>query len=133
MHLESGFRIPPNWPSIWKRAMTSQFSEMTPSSIFFEVVLFLLSVLVTDPSLSSISSLALELRPFFFKGLARNPEIGNNLVLVLLNTWRLGQVRNTKFGKKVSSKMLLNAAKCQGHSFNRFWLIKGQPTGREVG
>ena len=34
--------------------------------------------------------------------------------------WRLGQVRNTKFGKKVSSKMLLNAAKCQGHSFNRF-------------
>ena len=25
--------------------------------------------------------------------------------------------------------MLLNAAKCQGNSFNRFWVIKGKPTG----
>ena len=25
--------------------------------------------------------------------------------------------------------MLLNAAKCQGYSFYRFWVIKGKPTG----
>ena len=25
--------------------------------------------------------------------------------------------------------MLLNAAKCQGYSFYRFWVIKGNPTG----
>ena len=25
--------------------------------------------------------------------------------------------------------MLLNAAKCQGHNFYRFWLIKGKPKG----
>ena len=26
--------------------------------------------------------------------------------------------------------MLLNAATCQGYSFYRFWVIKGNPTGR---
>ena len=25
--------------------------------------------------------------------------------------------------------MLLNAAKCQGYSFYRFWVINGKPTG----
>ena len=29
----------------------------------------------------------------------------------------------------VSNKVLLNAAKCQGYSFYRFWVIKGKPTG----
>ena len=28
--------------------------------------------------------------------------------------------------------MLLNAAKCQGYSFYRFWVIKGKPTGGEL-
>ena len=62
--------------------------------------------------------LVLELRQFnFYRGLTRNPEIGDTPVCVFLNIWRLGQVRNTKFGNKVSNKMLLNAAKCQGYSF----------------
>ena len=47
-------------------AMTSQFSDMTSSSIFFDVVLFLLSSLVTGPSFMSISSLVLELWQFSF-------------------------------------------------------------------
>ena len=47
----------------------------------------------------------------------------------LPNIWRLGQVRGTKFGKDVSNKMLLNAAKYQGYSFYYFWFIKGKPTG----
>ena len=37
---------------------------------------------------------------FFYKGLTRNPEIGNTLVSVLPNIWRLAGVRDTKFGKK---------------------------------
>ena len=57
---------------------------------------------------------------FFYKGLARNPEIGNTPVSVLPNIWRLGQVRGTKFGTNVSNKMLLNDAKCKGYSFYRF-------------
>ena len=35
---------------------------------------------------------------FFYKGLIRNVKIGNTLVWVLSNIWRLGQVRDTKFG-----------------------------------
>ena len=65
----------------------------------------------------------------FYKGLIRNPEIGNTPVWVLPNIWRLGRVMDTKFGTNVSNRMLLNAAKFQGYSFYRFWVIKGKPTG----
>ena len=54
---------------------------------------------------------------FFYKGLTRNPEIGNTPVWVLPNVWRLGRVINTKFGTNVSNRILLNAAKSQGYSF----------------
>ena len=40
---------------------------------------------------------------------------------------------DTKFGMNVSHRMLLNAAKFQGYSFYRFWVIKGNPTGAEGG
>ena len=66
---------------------------------------------------------------FFYKGLTRNPEIGNTPIWVFSNIWRLGQIRDTKFGTNVSNKILLNAAKCQGYSFYCPWIIKGKPTG----
>ena len=66
---------------------------------------------------------------FFYKGLTKNQEIGNTPVWVLPNIWRLGWVRDTKFGADVSNELLLNAAKCQGYSFYRFGLIKEKPTG----
>ena len=28
--------------------------------------------------------------------------------------------------------MLLNAAKCQGYSFYRFWVVKGKPKGGKI-
>ena len=65
---------------------------------------------------------------FFYKGLTRNPEIRNTPIWVLPNIWRLGQVMDTKFGTNVSNRMLLNAAKCHGYRFYRFWVIKGKPT-----
>ena len=65
----------------------------------------------------------------FHKGLARNPEIRNNPVWLLPNTWRLGWDMDTKFGTNVSNEMLLNAAKSQGYGFHRFWIIKVKPTG----
>ena len=46
--------------------MTSQFANMTSSSNFFDVVLFLLSSLVIGPTVMSISSPVLELRQFSF-------------------------------------------------------------------
>ena len=57
---------------------------------------------------------------YFYKGLTENPEIGNILVWVLPNIWRLGRVRDTKFGTYVFNEILLNAAKCQDYSFYRF-------------
>ena len=68
----------------------------------------------------------------FYKGLTRNPEIGNTPVWFLPNIWRLGQVRDTKFGSKFSNKMFLNAAEFQGYSFYRFWVIKVKPTGGKL-
>ena len=50
-------------------AMTAQFFDMTSSTIFFEVVLYLLSTLVTYRSFMSISSLVQELGQFLFKGI----------------------------------------------------------------
>ena len=64
---ESGLRTAPNWPKIQKMTMTSQFSDMTSTSNFFDVVFFLLSSFVTGLSFMSISSLVLELWLFSFK------------------------------------------------------------------
>ena len=80
MRPESDFRIAPNWPSIRKMIMTSQFSDMTSPTNFIDVVLFILTSLVTDPSFMSLSSLVLQLTISFYKGLTRNPKIGNALV-----------------------------------------------------
>ena len=49
--------------------------------------------------------------------------------IVLIYIWRQGRVRNAKFGTNASNEKLLNAAKCQGHSFYRFCVIKRKPTG----
>ena len=77
---ESGLRTAPNWPKIRKMTMTSQFSDMTSTSNFFDVVLFLLSSLVTGPSFMSISSLVLELWQFSF--IRDWPEIRKSEILL---------------------------------------------------
>ena len=66
---------------------------------------------------------------YFYKRLTTNLEIGNTPVRVLPNIWRLGRVKDTKYGTNVSNEMLLNATKCQGYSFYRFLVIKGKPAG----
>ena len=68
----------------------------------------------------------------FCKGLTRNQEIKNTLACVFPNIWRLGQVRDTKFGTNVSNKILLNAAQCQGYSFYHFWVITEKLTGGKI-
>ena len=130
MHPESSFWISPNCPEIEKITMTSQFAGMTPSSNFFEVVLFLLPSLVTGPSFNVnliIGSGVLTI--LFYKELTRNLEIRNTLIWVLPNIWRPGRVRYTKFVTNDSNEMLQNAGKCQGYSFYCFWVIKGKPPG----
>ena len=65
---------------------------------------------------------------FFYQGLTRNPEIRKAHIWVLPNIWRLGRVRDTKFGTNVSNKRLQNPTICRGYSFHCFWVIKGKPT-----
>ena len=119
---------------------------------FFDVVLFFLQSLVTSPSFMSISYLALEL--WWFSCIKDWPESGNRKYLfdckclnnesclmkeakntpvwVFSNIWRLGWVRDTKFGMDVSNEMLLNATKYRGYSFYRFWVITEKPTGGKI-
>ena len=65
---------------------------------------------------------------FLYEGLTKNREIGNTNVRVLFNIWKLGRVRDAKFGVNVFNKMLLNS-KMPGLQFYRFWVIKGKLTG----
>ena len=125
MRLETGFRIAPNWPQIRKITMTSQFTDMTSSSIFcWRCFVFLVKFSYWSKFYVNIMTGSMKI--FFYNGLTRNPEIGNTHIWVLPNIWRLERVRDTKFGMNVFNKMLLNAAKCQGYLYH-FWVIKGKP------
>ena len=115
--------------------MTSQFADMTSSSNFFDVVLFLFFFvkfsywskfhvnIITGSGVMTI---------FFCKGLTRNPKIGNTPVWVLPNIRRLGGVWDTKFGKSVSNEMLLNAAKYQVRAFTVSELLRENQQGGTI-
>ena len=127
-----GFRKLEKWQ--WR-----QFVDMTSSSSFFwhsRVSLDNFSYwskfyvyIVTGSGVTTI---------FIYKGLTRIPIIGNTLVWVLPNTWRLGWVMVTELSTNVCNILLLNAAKCQGvtcftlsellkaHSqvWDNFWQLK---------
>ena len=59
-----------------------------------------------------------------YKELTRKPEICNTPVWIFHKIWRLGGVRNTKFGTNFSNKKILNTVKYQVYSFYHFWVIK---------
>ena len=97
--------------------------------IFFDVVLFLLSSLVTDPSFMLISSLVLELWQFSFIRdwpEIRKSEIPPSEFCPISGDWGELWIPNLA---RMSNRMLLNGAKFQGYSFYRFCVIKGKPTG----
>ena len=60
MRPESNFQIAPNWPEIVKMTMTSQFADMASSPNLCDVVLLLLSSLVTGPSFWSYENFLLQ-------------------------------------------------------------------------
>ena len=127
MRQESCSKLAVNWKNI--NDVTNIWHDVIIS--FFYFVLFLL--LSWSKFHVNIITGSGVLTIYFYKGLTKSPEIRNTLVWVLSFIWRLGQVRNTKFGTHVFNKMLRNAAKCQGYSSYSFWVIKGKSTGREVG
>ena len=82
------------------------------------------SSLVTGPSVMSISSLVLELWQFSF--IRHWPEIQKSDITLSGFCPISGDRR--ELGIPNLPQMLPNVAKCQGYSFNCFWLIEGKPT-----
>ena len=76
---------------------------------FFDVVVFLLSSLVTDPCFMPISLLVLELRHFVYNRFDQKSGTRNTSawVWVLSNIWRLERIRDNKFGVNVPNENLL--------------------------
>ena len=102
--------------------MKSRFSHMKSSSNFFDVFFFVSLVKFSYWSKFHVNTITGSgvMTISFYKELTRKLEIGNTPIRVLPNIWRLGQVRNAKFGTNVSIKILLFAPKCQGYSFYLF-------------
>ena len=117
---------PPDCPSLAKNPETDNgvtiFRHDDIVQFFWRWLFLLSSLFINIITGSRIMSI------FFYKGSTRNPEIRNNPVWVLPYTWRLELVMDTKIGTILSNRILLNAAKFQGYSFYRFWVIKGKPT-----
>ena len=126
IRLPDGCRLPINWKEyndvtiFWHDFIVKFSSRCCVSLVMFSYWSKFHVNIVIGSGLMTI---------FIFKGLTRNPEIGNTPVCVLPNNWSLGRVRDTKFSTSVSNKMLLNAANLKGYSFYRLWVIKGKPTG----
>ena len=70
--------------------MTSQFSNMTSSSFFWRCFLSLVNFSYWSKFHVNIDTGSQIMTVFFYKGLTRNPEIGNTPICVLPNIWRLG-------------------------------------------
>ena len=95
----------------------------------FSRCLILLIKLVTGPSLMSISLPVLELWQFFIRDWPGILILEIPPFWVLPNIWRLGRVRDPKYGTNVSNELLLCDAKCQGYRFYRFYVIIAKLTG----
>ena len=89
---ESGFWTAPNWPKIRKMTMMSQFSDMTSSLIFWSYFVSLVKFSYCSKFHVNIITGSGIMTIFFYKGLSRNPEIGNTSVWVLRNIWRWGKL-----------------------------------------
>ena len=100
--------------------MTSQFAEMMSSSNFFDAVVLFVKCSYWSTFHVNIITGSRVKTIFVYKELTWNPEIGNTPALILLNIYRLKQVKDAKFSINVSNKKLLNAEKCQDYSIYRF-------------
>ena len=127
---EFGHWNSPNWPKIQKLTMTSLFRYGVNVKFLWCWCVSLVKFSYWSKFHANIITGSGIMAILFYKGLTRNPIIGNSPLWVLPNIWRLGGVMDTKFGTSVSNRILLNAAKFQGYSFFRFWVIKRKPTGK---
>ena len=130
MRPKSGFQIALNWPQIGKGQWRHNLLIWRHCHVFFlSCFVSLVKFSYWSKFHANIITGSGVMTIYFYKGFTRYPKIGNTHVWVLPNIWRLRRVRDTSFGTDVSNKMLLNAAKCQGYSFYRFWVVQRKPKG----
>ena len=109
-------------------AMALQFPVIINLLIYLFFILLLLSSLVTCPSFMSISTQALELWQFSFTRDwldIQKLETHPSEFCPISGSW--GKLEIPNLAWMSLTKMLLNAAKCQGYSFYHFWVITGKP------
>ena len=125
------FRLPegPKLAISWKNYYDVTIFRHDVIIIFFDIVSFLLSLLVNSPSFMSISSLVLELWQLSFikdwSEIRKSEKPSSKLFSTCAGCCGF-EIPNLAH---VSNKMLLNAEKWQGYSFYHFWVINGKPTG----
>ena len=106
--------------------MTPQVFDITSSSNVFDLAVFILPNLVTDPSFMSISLIVLELWKFsLIKDWSEiwKSKIPPSKFCPLSGDWgRLG------ISNLAQMSLILNAAKRQRSTFYCVWIIKGNPT-----
>ena len=90
--------------------MMPELVNMTSSSNLFQVVMFSQSSLVSKFHFNMIIGFAL-ITIFVFKGLTRNPKIGNSPVWILPYNWGQRRARDSKFDTNLSNEKLLNDTK----------------------
>ena len=101
MRPESSFWIAPKW-QFWSNLEVTIYWHDVIADFFWLCVVSLVSFSYWSKFEVNIITGSGIMTIFFYKGLTGNPEIGNTPVWFLPNIWRLGQVRDTKFGTKVS-------------------------------
>ena len=106
MRPESGFRIAQNRRQIWKMTIMSQISNMRWSSFFWGCFVSLVKFNYWSKFHFNIITGSGVITIFFYKGLAKNPEIGNTPIWFLPNICWLDWVRNTEFGTKLHLPMI---------------------------
>ena len=123
-------------------AMTSHFFNMKPPSIFFDVLLLLLSDLVTGTIFISISQLIPDLWQFvFIKDWPeiRKLEIASSGFCPISEDWveyRIPNLARTCLIKwywmlqNISFTTFTEFTVYSIYSLQRFWVIKGKPAGR---
>ena len=124
MRVESGFQNAPNWLQFGTIKWCHNFLIWRHRQFFWPCFIFLVKFSYWSKFHENIITGSRVMTVSWYKGLIRNQEFRNTPLGVLPNIWRLGHVRNTKFGTHLSNEMLLNAAKFQGTSFTLSELLR---------
>ena len=112
-----------------KRQWPHNFLKWSHCKVFWRCFVFLMKFSYWSKFHVNIITGSGVMTIFFYKGLTRNPEVGNAPIWVLPDISRLGHVKDIKLSMTVSNKTLLKDAKWQGYSFYFFCVIKRKPTG----